>query len=406
MADIRPFRAILPSPGLEDKIAALPYDVYNREEAKEVVKKNPLSFLKIDRAETNFDDSISTYDECVYEKANELLHQMIKEKQFEEEENACYYIYRLTMEKRSQVGVVAVSSVDDYCNGIIKKHENTRKEKEMDRIKHIDACNAQTGPIFLAFRANQKMDDFLLDAILKKPLFDFISEDGIGHTVWKIGEEEDINTLRTFFKNTNAIYIADGHHRCASAVHVALERRKKTLSQESDYFLSVLFPETQLKIFDYNRVVRDYNGKSVEQIISEIEKFFIIKIENFPVKPDMKRTFGMFIDEKWYHLTLKNEYISNDPVEGLDVSILQKYVLDEVLGIKDPKTDKRIDFVGGIRGLEELEKRVHDDCKIAFSMYPTSIIELFEVADAGKLMPPKSTWFEPKLRSGLFIHKI
>ncbi len=406
MADLRPFKAILPKKGLEDKIAALPYDVYNREEATKIVKANPLSFLCIDRAETNFPDNVSTYDECVYQKAEELLSTMILEGQFVEESKQCYFLYRQTMDGRSQTGIVGCASVDDYCNGIIKKHENTREEKELDRIHHIDTCNAQTGPIFLAFRFEEELDK-LINRILKtNPLFDFVSEDGIGHSVFRIDDETDIQTISNCFKRMNAIYIADGHHRCASAAKVSLKRRKEGLEQESDYFLSVLFPENQLKILDYNRVIKDYNNKSTDEILNEIKTHFDITLEDKQVKPDKKGTFGMYMNNQWYRLTIKEEYCSSDPVEGLDVSLLQKYVLDDILNIKDPKTDKRIDFVGGIRGLSELEKRVHEDCKIAFSMYPTSILELFNVADAGMLMPPKSTWFEPKLRSGLFIHKI
>ena len=406
MADLRPFKAILPKKGLEDKIAALPYDVYNREEATKIVKENSLSFLRIDRAETNFSDNVSTYDECVYQKAEELLSTMILEGQFVEESKPCYFLYRQTMDGRSQTGIVGCASVDDYCNGIIKKHENTREEKELDRIHHIDTCNAQTGPIFLAFRFEEELDNLMNRILQTKPLFNFVSEDGIGHTVFKIDDETDIQTISDCFKRMNAIYIADGHHRCASAAKVSLKRRKERVEQESDYFLSVLFPENQLKILDYNRVIKDYNNKSTDEILNEIKTHFDITLEDKQVKPDKKGTFGMYMNNQWYRLTIKEEYCSSDPVEGLDVSLLQKYVLDDILNIKDPKTDKRIDFVGGIRGLSELEKRVHEDCKIAFSMYPTSILELFNVADAGMLMPPKSTWFEPKLRSGLFIHKI
>ncbi len=406
MADIRPFKAIMPAKGLEDKIAALPYDVYNREEAKKVVEKNPLSFLRIDRAETNFKDEISTYDECVYHKANELLNELVKDGKLIEDNTSCYYLYREIMNGRSQIGFVACASVDDYCNGIIKKHENTREEKELDRINHISYCNAQTGPIFLTFRSNKELDAFIMNKITEAPMFDFVSDDEIRHSGWKIDSKDDIQLIQTNFEKMNAIYIADGHHRCASAVKVALQRRVEGKKQESDYFMSVLFPQNQLEILDYNRVVKDYNNKSVECIISEIKEYFNITKENNQVKPDKKGVFGLYIGEQWYRLMIKDEFKSNDPVEGLDVSLLQKYVLDKILGIKNPKTDKRIDFVGGIRGLEELERRVHTDCKIAFSMYPTSIEELFSVADASLLMPPKSTWFEPKLRSGLFIHKI
>ena len=406
MADLRPFQAIMPARGLEDKIAALPYDVYNREEAKKIVENNPLSFLRIDRAETNFSDDISTYDECVYQKVNEILISMINEGKFVEDNKNCYYLYRQIMSGRSQTGIVACASVDDYCNGIIKKHENTREEKELDRINHISACNAQTGPIFLAFRSNNVLDTLISNKILETPLYDFTSDDEIRHSVWRFDSDNDINVIRTNFEKMNAIYIADGHHRCASAVKVALKRRIEGKIQESDYFMSVLFPQNQLKILDYNRVIKDYNNKSVKCILNEISEYFDVNEEDNQVKPEKKGTFGLYIDDKWYLLMIKEEFKTSDPVEGLDVSLLQKYILDRILGIKNPKIDHRIDFVGGIRGLDELERRVHTDCKIAFSMYPTSIEELFSVADAGLLMPPKSTWFEPKLRSGLFIHKI
>lgn len=406
MADIRPFRAVRPDTDLAEQIAALPYDVYNRQEAKIIVARNPLSFLRIDRAETNFTDDVSTYDPCVYEKAKEILEEMIHNRQYIQEEKPVYYLYRLTMNGRSQTGVVACASIDDYCSGVIKKHENTRQEKEQDRIRHIDTCNAQTGPIFLAFRQDGDIEK-VIDRYRKvTPEYDFISEDGIGHTVWVVEQENDIRQLRNCFAQMQQIYIADGHHRCASAVRVGLNRRKEGIEQESDYFLSVLFPENELKILDYNRVVKDLNHKSKEQILTELQQYFQIEEKDSNVAPEQKGEFGMYLENQWYLLTLKEAYKNEDCVEGLDVSVLQKFVLDGILGIKDPKTDHRIDFIGGIRGLSELERRVHSDCKIAFSMYPTSIVELFAVADAGRLMPPKSTWFEPKLRSGLFIHEL
>ena len=406
MADIRPFKAIRPCVELADKIAALPYDVYNRAEAVEVVKANPLSFLKIDRAETNFDDSVSTYAPEVYAKAKELIEAMIAEGQFVEDTDSCYYIYRLTMNGRAQSGIVACSSIDDYCNNVIMKHENTREEKEVDRITHISTTNCQTGPIFLAFRDVTSINAVMAQEQAKEPLYCFTSEDGIEHCVWKISDEENNANLQAAFAMMDKIYIADGHHRCASAVKVGLQRRKEGVVQESDYFLSVLFPESELKILDYNRVLKDLNGKTVKEILSEIEEHFTVEEADSAVSPAKKGEFGMILDDKWYKLTIKEEYTSKDAVEGLDVSLLQDYVLDPIFGIKNPKTDNRIDFVGGIRGLTELERRNKVDCSAAFSMYPTSIGELFAVADEGKLMPPKSTWFEPKLRSGLFIHKI
>jgi len=406
MADIRPFKAVRPAVELADKIAALPYDVYNREEAVEVVKANPLSFLKIDRAETNFDASVSTYAPEVYAKAKELIESMIAEGQFVEDADSCYYIYRLTMNGRAQSGIVACSSIDDYCNNVIMKHENTREEKEVDRITHIDTTNCQTGPIFLAFRDVPTINAIMAEEQEKAPLYCFTSEDGIEHCVWKITDEENNQKLQMAFQLMDKIYIADGHHRCASAVKVGLKRRKEGVVQESDYFLSVLFPESELKILDYNRVLKDLNSKSVSDILDEIKVHFIVEESDIAVAPSKKGEFGMILDDKWYKLTIKEEYKKDDAVDGLDVSLLQDYVLNPIFGILNPKTDNRIDFVGGIRGLSELERRNKLDCSAAFSMYPTSIEELFAVADEGKLMPPKSTWFEPKLRSGLFIHKI
>ena len=406
MADLRPFNAYMPAVGMEDKIAALPYDVYNREESKVVVAANPDSFLRIDRAETNFPDDVDTYADVVYAKANELIQDWIKAGKFVSAGKPMYYLYQEIMDGRPQTGIVAAASVKDYENNIIKKHENTLAAKEADRIRHIDTTNMQTGPIFLAFRSNSDIDAFLTKKTSEKPHFDFISEDGIGHKVWLIDEPVDIDFITAEFGKMNAIYIADGHHRCASACKVGAKRHTDGQVKESDYFLSVLFPENQLKIMDYNRVVKDLNGYDVPEFLEELETYFTIGASDIPVKPAKKGRCGMYLDGQWYSLELKSEWFDSDPVEGLDVSILQKYVLDGMLDIKDPKNDKRIDFVGGIRGLEELERRCGVDCKVAFAMYPTDITELFAVADAGRLMPPKSTWFEPKLRSGLFLHDI
>jgi len=406
MADIRPFQAIRPAKGWEDKIAALPYDVYNRKEAKAIVEKNPDSFLRIDRGETNFPDDVSTYDDKVYQMSHDLLWKMVEDGKFIQDEKACYYLYRLTMDGRAQTGIVACASIDDYCNNIIMKHENTREEKEVDRIRHIDTTNAQTGPIFLAFRDDVTIENIMAEEQAKEPVYQFVADDGVEHCVWVITDEENIRKLQVTFSQTNKIYIADGHHRCASAVKVGLQRRKEGVEQESDHFLSVLFPQSQLKILDYNRVLKDMNGKTADEILAEVKKYFTVEESDKAVSPDLKGRFGMLLDDKWYVLTIKEEYKNDDAVEGLDVSLLQDYVLNPIFGIENPKTDNRIDFVGGIRGLKELERRCATDCCVAFSMYPTSIEELFAVADEGKLMPPKSTWFEPKLRSGLFIHKI
>ena len=334
---------------------------------------------------------------------------MIEDGEYVLEEKDVYYIYELIMDGRHQTGIVACASIDDYINGVIKKHENTREEKELDRITHVDTCNAQTGPIFLAYRAQDKIDAVVDNVKKGEPLYSFVSEDGIGHNVWIIDRQEDIDTIKNEFNNLSDIYIADGHHRAASAVKVGIKRRKENPEasyRESDYFLSVLFPHNQLKILPYNRVVKDLNGYSESDFLDKIREAFEVEKVSDKYMPDSKYTYGMYLNRSWYKLTAKENIKSSDPVEGLDVSILQNNLLKPILGIDDPRVDKRIDFVGGIRGLEELERRVNSDMEIAFSMYPTSIDELFSVADASMLMPPKSTWFEPKLRSGIFIHKL
>lgn len=410
MATVKAFQCIRPREDLAEKIAALPYDVYNRQEAKEVVEKNGLSFLKIDRAETQFDDSVDTYADCVYQKAHDLLWGMVKDGSYVTDRERAYYVYELTMDGRSQTGITACASIDDYQNNKIKKHENTRADKEVDRIRHVDTCEAQTGPIFLAYRSQKVINDVVAETMTGKALYDFTAEDGVGHRVWKIAEPEKIAIIEKAFAEIDSIYIADGHHRAASAVKVGLKRREAcpnyTGEEEFNFFLSVLFPDDQLMIMDYNRVVKDLNGNSEEQFLNRIAEKFEVEQVPDPYKPEKKGNIGMYLGEQWYKLTAKKEITSDDPVDGLDVSVLQKEVLTPILEIGDPKTDKRIDFVGGIRGLGELERRVKNDMKVAFSMYPTSIEELFQVADANRLMPPKSTWFEPKLRSGLFVHSL
>ena len=410
MVTIKSFKAIRPKDSLVSKVAALPYDVYDRKEAMEVAKKNPLSFLNIDRPETQFSPDQDMYADCVYQKAASMLESQIKEGIYQMDSTSCYYIYMLTMNGRSQTGFVALSSIDDYQNQIIKKHENTREEKEQDRIHHVDICNAQTGPIFLAYRDNEEIRQLIEQQKKQAPIFDFISEDGVGHKGWKIDNKDVIYKLERAFSKISNTYIADGHHRAASAVKVGLKRRKEnpnyTGEEEFNFFLSVLFPDSELKILPYNRVVRDLNGKTKEEFLSQIHKEFEIEPSQNAVSPKKKAIFGMYLDGKWYQLNAKPKILSNDAVKGLDVSILQEHLLNPILGIQDPRTDKRIEFIGGIRGLGELERRCHLDMKVAFSMYPTSIEELFKIADLGLLMPPKSTWFEPKLRSGLFIHSL
>ena len=411
MAIVRPFVCVRPEAGKADKVAALPYDVYNRKEACEAVKGNPLSFLNIDRAETQFPDDVDTYDDRVYVKAREILDRQIEEGVYVTDGEEDYYLYELTMDGRSQTGVVACCSIDDYVGGVIKKHENTREDKEIDRIRHVDTTNAHTGPIFLAYRQDEAVKEIVAQVKSGQPIYDFVSDDGIGHRVWVIGDRAMVRAVQDAFERIPATYIADGHHRAASAVKVGLKRREEnpgyTGEEPFNYFLSVLFPDEELMILPYNRVVKDLNGMDCQEFLkAAAERFRIEELGVEAFSPKEKGTFGMYLEETWYCLKARPEYMSNDPVDGLDVSILQDHLLDPVLGIGDPRTDKRVDFIGGIRGLKELERRCHEDMKVAFSMYPTSIRELLEVADAGRLMPPKSTWFEPKLRSGLFIHRL
>ena len=412
MAYIKPFKCVRPEKDIAGRVAALPYDVYNRSEAKKEVEREPLSFLKVDRAETSFDDSVDTYDERVYRKAKELLCGMIDDGIYEKDEDNAFYIYEQIMNGRSQTGIVGCASVDDYINGVIKKHENTREDKEIDRIKHVDTCNAQTGPIFLAYRSNDIINEVVKKVKNEPAIYDFTSVDGIHHIVWKIAENDDVTAVEKAFADIGDIYIADGHHRAASAVKVGLKRRKEnpdyTGEEEFNTFLSVLFPHDELMIMDYNRTVKDLNGLSEEEFLEKVkDNFDIADISDEAVKPAKKGQVTMYLSDKWYTLNAKTALLEiTDPVKSLDVSLLQDYLLGPVLGIGDPRIDKRIDFIGGIRGLDELKRRADSDMKVSFAMYPTSIDELFAVADAGMLMPPKSTWFEPKLRSGLFIHSL
>lgn len=411
MATIKPFMAIRPDIEKVARIAALPYDVYNRTEAKAEVEKEPISFLRIDRPETQFADDMDMYADEVYQKAHDILWDMVANGDFVMEEKECYYIYELTMNGRVQDGLVACASIDDYANNVIKKHENTREEKEQDRIRHVDTCGAQTGPIYLAYRARPAIRQLIANKKQEEALYDFTSGDGIRHRVFVIDALDQIELIGNEFSNTNEIYIADGHHRAASAVKVGFKRRAEHPdydgNEEYNYFLSVLFADEQLMIMDYNRVVKDLNGYEPEAFLDKVKSIFKVEEdEDTDHYPKHKGECSMYLEGKWYKCQVREEDTCADPVQGLDVSILQTKLLAPVLGIGDPRVDKRIDFVGGIRGLNELEKRVANDCKVAFAMYPTSIQELFDVADAEMLMPPKSTWFEPKLRSGLFIHKI
>lgn len=411
MAEVKPFRCIRPAKKLAKEVAALPYDVYDREEAAREVEKNPVSFLAIDRADTAFPKTVGSYEECVYEKARDMLNDRISDGTFVEDREESFYLYELTMDGRSQTGIVACSSVDDYLNNVIKKHENTRKEKELDRIRHIDVTDAQTGPIFLTCRPEEQLKKIVSETKKSTAIYDFTEEDGVRHRVFKISAPEDLKKIGETFARIPATYIADGHHRAASAVKVALKRRKENTGYDREapfnYFLSVIFPSDELEIMPYNRVVKDLCGLTKEDFLKSVsDSFYIEEVGRESFSPDQKGHYGMYLEGRWYEIWPKEGLVPDDPVKGLDVSVLQDLLLGPVLEIIDPKTDGRIDFVGGIRGLKELEYRAERDMKIAFSMYPTSMEELLRVADAGLLMPPKSTWFEPKLRSGLFIHRL
>lgn len=424
---VKPFAAVRPTASVADQVAALPYDVYDRAEAVAAVDGVPLSFLNIDRPETQFSADVDMYASEVYAKARELFDARRADGTFVTEPAPCFYLYELTMNERSQTGVVACCAIDDYLENVIKKHENTLEKKELDRIRHIDALDAQTGPIFLTYRDSDAID--ILVAAVKKtaPLYDFAGEDGVTHRVWRMAAASEETAcsqayagLVAAFAKVPCAYIADGHHRAASAVKVGLARREANPgydgTEEFNYFMSVLFPASQLSILAYNRVVRDLNGLTKDEFLNALAgengPFEIIHKQESQLEPIDKGAVGMYLDREWYGLGVKPEFESSDPVEGLDVSILQEKVLAPILGIGDPRTDGRIEFVGGIRGLRELERKVNridasgDGLAVAFAMFPTSIDELLDVADAGRLMPPKSTWFEPKLRSGLFAHLI
>ncbi|MGN1419296.1 MAG: DUF1015 domain-containing protein [Acutalibacteraceae bacterium] len=412
MAVFKAFKAIRPTEEKAAEVAALPYDVMNSDEAREAVKGNPYSFLHVDKAEIDLDKDTYIYDEKVYLKAKENLDKLVSDKILVQDEKPCFYIYRQIMNGRSQTGLVGCASIDDYMNNVIKKHEFTRADKEQDRINHVDYCDANTGPIFLAYRENDEISAIISDWQKNHaPVYDFTA-DGVANTVWVIDCGETTGKLTALFDQVSNLYIADGHHRCASAVKVGQKRRSQNPdfdgNEEFNFFLAVAFPKNELAIMDYNRVIKDTNGYSDSELIEKLsEKFAVEEAETSPYRPEKKHTFGMYLDGKWYKLTAKDgTFDENDVVGRLDVSILQNNCITPVFAIEDPRTDKRIDFVGGIRGLGELEKRCKEDMKVAFSMFPTSLDDLMAIADAGKVMPPKSTWFEPKLLSGLFIHKL
>ena len=427
MAIVKPFKALRPDSKVVKEVASLPYDVYSRSEARLAVQGHPLSFLNIDRPETQFPEDYDMYSTEVYKKGKELLSSQIENGTYVRDTELSYYIYELTMDGRTQTGIAALSSIDDYLNGVCKKHENTVEEKELDRIKHVDTLSCQTGPIFLAYRNKKEISDIVLSEKANAPLYDFVSDDGIGHRVWKISDKAKVDALEKAFQEVPATYIADGHHRAASAVKVGLRRREEHPDYKGDeefnFFLSVLFPDDELKIMDYNRVVKDLNGHFPEDLMLSIEENFVVFNVKEAFVPKVKGEMLMYVSGEWFLIRAKDHVIEerkDDPVRSLDVSILQELILGPILGIKDPRTDKSIEFVGGIRGVKELEKRVSQHTyshvmdgsieevgpAVAFAMHPTGIDELLDVADHNLLMPPKSTWFEPKLRSGIFLHEI
>lgn len=406
MAFIKPFRALRPKTELAAPVASRPYDVLNSEEARTEAKDNPFSFLHVTKSEIDLSADTDIHSIHVYEKAKENLQEFIRHGILFREEKACYYIYQLVMDGRSQTGLVCVSSVEDYFNDVIKKHEYTRPEKEKDRIDHMRTIGAQTGNVFLAYRDVMELNALINGwKMTNKPVYDFTAADGIHHSIWIIDRDIVVDSITQLFStNVPATYIADGHHRAASAAKVSKELPD---SQDAKFFLTTIFPESQLAILDYNRVVKDLNGLSPEKLLALLQDDFYITLSPEPVKPTQLHEFGMYMEGQWYILTSRQGTWTEDPIGVLDVTILSNNILDKIFDIKDQRTDKRIDFVGGIRGLQELETRVNSgEMKVAFSLYPVTLAQLFAIADSGNVMPPKSTWFEPKLRDGLLTHLI
>ncbi len=408
MAIIFPFKAVRPQINLAKEVASPPYDVLSSDEARTLASSHQHSFLHVTKSEIDMPVDLSIYDKSVYEKAKTNLSQMLADGVLMTEEKACYYIYELIMHGRSQTGLVCCSSVDDYENDVIKKHEFTRPEKEQDRINHISITGAQTGNVFLAYRNHQSIDQLITSwKANQQPAYDFIADDAITHRIWVVSDDKVIQEITALFqRDIPCTYIADGHHRAASAAKVR-KSLGKAAGPEAGKFLTTLFPANELKILPYNRVVKDLNGMSVEDFLSALQDDFTVSHYDIPVEPSSLHEFGMYLNGLWYHLTAIDGTYEDDPIGVLDVTILSNNVLEKHLGIKDQRTDKRIDFVGGIRGLAELERRVNSgEMKVAFSFYPVSIEQLFDIADSGNVMPPKSTWFEPKLRDGLLTHLI
>ncbi len=413
MAVFKPFKAVRPVAEKAAAIASLPYDVMDSEEARMEVAKHPLSFLHVEKPEVDLPREIDLYDERVYQKAKENLYGYMDKGLMVQDEFPMFYVYRQVMDGRAQIGLVGLASVDEYMDGKIKKHELTRAEKEADRIRHVDVCDAHSSPVFFTYRHQDVIDETVQKVISgSEPVYDFTADDGIGHSLWLMSNQQDVQAIQDAFANLEYLYVADGHHRTASAAKVGLVRREQfpdyTGEEEFNFFMAVIFPDNQLKIMDYNRIVKDLNGLTPDDFINEVnDKFYVERhLSEEPYHPEKLHTFGMYLDGVWYKLTAKDgTWDENNVVASLDVSIMQNNLLHPILGIVDPRRDKGIDFVGGIRGLGELQARVDSGReKVAFAMYPTSMDELIAIADAGEIMPPKSTWFEPKLRSGLFIH--
>jgi uncharacterized protein (DUF1015 family) len=412
MALVIPFKAVRPQPQFASQVAALPYDVMTREEAQKAVAGNALSFMHVEKSEIDVPDDTSSDDKLIYETAKRNFVQMREKGILVKDKSPCFYVYRQQMGGRKQTGIVGLMSVLEYDAGKIKKHELTRKDKEEDRINHVSTVNAQTGPVFISYRERQNLSKIVDKVTAGIPEYDFTANDGVGHTAWVVDDARQIEEIKKEFQQVDALYIADGHHRAAAAAAVARVRRnqdkKAGTANEYESVLAVLFPDTQLKVMDYNRAVKDLNGLNPDQYLEKISSCFTVSKDFVARSPQQLHDFGMYLGGQWYKITInKGMYNESDPVASLDAAILQEHLLDPVLGIKDPRVDDRIKFIGGIRGMDELEKLVNKDgFAVAFSLYPTTMEQIVKVADAGAIMPPKSTWFEPKLRSGMFVHEI
>jgi uncharacterized protein (DUF1015 family) len=404
MASIRPFAALRPQPELAQQICELPYDVMSSEEARQMAAGNPLSFLRVSKPEIDLPSGTDLYSPAVYAQGKENLDRLIAKGALKQDAQPNFYLYRQVMGKHSQIGLVAAASCEEYIKGIIKKHELTRVDKEDDRVRHIETLNSQTGPVFLTYRAVQELDDLFNRKTAAPPAIDFTAKDGVRHTSWIISDADDITFIENAFAKIPALYIADGHHRSAAAARVFQARKG---AGQSSRFLSVIFPHNQMQILPYNRVLKDLNGRSEVDLMKQLDPVFIISDKSKP-SPSRKHELGFYMGEQWRTLNFRPHFAATtDPIEKLDVTLLQKYVLGPIFGIDDPRTSKRINFVGGIRGTGELEKLVNSrDYACAFSMFPTSIEDLMTIADAGGIMPPKSTWFEPKLRDAMFCHML